>query len=130
MSQVTGPLSINNGAATPVAKLFAPIAVSPSISVFAEKSAASSSGFVKLTTKTSPAVTNRPTNRVDVDIDMPVLETVEGTNKVTRVGRFKGYFVVPDTMTAEERANLHAYAANALQHEQVKELVVDLETFY
>jgi hypothetical protein len=130
MSQVTGPLSINNGAATPVAKSFAPIAVSPSVSIFAEKSAASSSGFVKLTTKTSPAASNRPTNRVDIDIDLPVLETVEGTNKVTRTGRFKGYFVIPDTMTADERANLHAYVANALDDELIKELIVDLETLY
>lgn len=130
MSQVTGPLSINNGAATPVAKSFAPIAVSPSISIFAEKTAAASSGFVKLTTKTSPAATNRPTNRVDIDVDMPVLETVDGTNKVTRVGRFKGYFVIPDTMTASERADLHAYVANALDVALVKELVVDLETLY
>lgn len=130
MSQVTGPLSINNGAATPVAKFFAPIAVSPSISIFAEKTAASSSGFVKLTTKTSPAASNRPTNRVDIDLDLPVLGTVDGTNKVTRVGRFKGYFVIPDTMTADERADLHAYVANALDNALVKELVVDLETFY
>lgn len=130
MSQVTGPLSINDGAATPVAKSFAPIAVSPSISIFAEKTAASSSGFVKLTTKTSPAASNRPTNRVDVEVDMPVLETVDGTNKVTRTGRFKGYFVIPDTMTGEERANLHAYAANALDAALVKELIVDLETLY
>lgn len=130
MSQVTGPLSINDGAATPVAKFFAPIAVSPSVSIFTERTAAASAGFVRLTTKTSPAASNRPTNRVDVEVDLPVLETVNGTNKVTRTGRFKGYFVIPDTMTADERAHLHAYVANALDEELIKELVVDLETLY
>lgn len=130
MPQITGPLSINNGAATPVAKDFAPIAVSPALSVFAEKSAASSSGFVRLTTKSSLASAQRPTNRVDVEVELPVVELVNGTNKVTRVGRFKGYFVVPDTMTADERADLHAYAANGLQTELAKALVVDLDTAY
>lgn len=130
MSQVTGPLSINDGAATPVAKSFAPIAVSPSVSIFTERTAAASAGFVRLTTKTSPAASNRPTNRVDVEVDLPVLETVNGTNKVTRTGRFKGYFVIPDTMTADERAHLHAYVANALDETLIKELVVDLETLY
>lgn len=130
MSQVTGPLSINNGAATPVAKSFAPIAVSSALSVFAEKSAVSSSGFTRLVIKTAQATNNRPTNRVDVELEMPVLGLVDGANKVLRTGRFKGYFVIPDTMTSDERADLHAYIANALDDSLVRSTITDLETLY
>lgn len=130
MSQVTGPLSINNGAATPVAKSFAPAAVSPGRSIFQERSAASSSGYLTLTVLSANADGNRPTNRVDVNIDLPIIELVNGTNKVTRVGRFKSYFVLPDTMTAAERADLRAYAANAFDNALVMATIKDLDPMY
>lgn len=130
MSQVTGPLSINNGAAPPVAKSFAPVAVSPSLSVFAEKTSASSSGYLKLSIGASMASGARPTNRVDVSFDMPVTELVNGVNKVTRVGRFKGYFVIPDTMTTDERADMLAFVANAFDDALIAGVVKDLDPLY
>lgn len=130
MSQVTGPLSIANGAASPVAKSFAPVAVGPALSVFAEKTAASSSGYVKLSVAMSMANGSRNTNRVDIGIDMPITELVGGVNVVTRTGRFKSYFVIPDTMTASERADLRAFAANALDNALVMATVKDLDPMY
>jgi hypothetical protein len=130
MSQITGPLSINNGAATPVAKSFAPERVAPDNSVFTERSAAVSAGFTKLAVRYSPASAKRNTNRVDVDVDLPVLSTVNGVSTVAYVGRFKGYFVVPDVMTAAERADLHAFVANGLNHATVKAVVKDLDPMY
>lgn len=130
MTQVTGPLSIANGAATPVAKSFAPVAVGPALSIFAEKTAASSSGYLKLSLAVSMASGNRSTNRVDLGIDMPVTELVAGVNQVTRTGRFKGYFVIPDSMTAAERADLRAFAANALDNALVVSAVKDLDPPY
>lgn len=130
MSQVTGPLSINNGAATPVAKSFAPERVAPAGSVFTERSAPSSAGFIRLGLAYSPADSNRPTNRVDLSLDYPVLQTVNGVSSVAYVGRFKGYFVVPDVMTAAERADLHAFVANALDVSLIKGVVKDLDPLY
>jgi len=130
MSQVTGPLSINNGAASPVAKSFAPQAVAPDRSIFTERSATQSAGYLKLEVLSSFASGNRNTNRVDVNFDMPILETVNGVTKVSRVGRFKGYFVIPDTMTATERADLAAFVANALDNTQVRAIVKDLDPLY
>lgn len=130
MSQVTGPLTINNGAETPVAMSFAPVAVAPSLSVFAEKTSASSAGYKKLSIGASFASGNRATNRIDMAFDMPVIEVVNGVSTVTRVGRFKGYFVIPDTMTASERADMAAFVANALDDTQVRDVIKNLDPLY
>lgn len=130
MSQISGALSINNGAATPVAKSFAPERVSPDHSVFTERSAAVSAGFYRLAVRYSAASVKRPTNRVDVELDLPVLSTVNGVSEVAYVGRFKGYFVVPDQMTSDQRADLHAFVANALDQAAIKAVVKDLDPMY
>jgi hypothetical protein len=130
MSQVTGALTINNGAATPVAKTFAPERVAPEQSVFTERSAAASAGFTKLGISYSAATAKRPTNRVALSLDFPVLSTVNGVSTVAYVGRFKGDFILPDTMTATERADLHAYVANALANTSIKGVIKDLDPLY
>lgn len=130
MSQVTGALSINNGAATPVAKSFAPEQVSPQLATFTERTAASSSGFMRLGVSLSPANGKRSTNRVNIDFDLPVLSTVNGISTVAYVGRFKGYFVIPDAMTANERADLAAFVANALDNAQIRAVIKDLDPLY
>lgn len=130
MSQVSAPLSIFDGAATPVAKSFAPERVAPDLSIFTERSAAVSAGFTKLSVGYSAASSKRPTTRVDVSLDLPVLQTINGISTVAYVGRFKGYFVVPDTMTAGERANLIAFTANALDNTQLRAVVKDLDPLY
>lgn len=130
MSQITGPLSINNGAGTPVAKSFAPERVAPDNSVFTERSAAVSAGFYKLSIRYSPASAARNSNRVDIDLDLPVLSTVNGVSTVAYVGRFKGYFVLPDVMTAAERADMRAFVANALDNSQILAVIKDLDPLY
>lgn len=130
MSQVTGPLSILDGAATPVAKSFAPERVAPENSTFTERTAPVSAGFPRLSVAFSPASAKRNTNRVDVSLDLPVLQTINGVSSVAYVGRFKGYFVIPDTMTALERADLRAFVANALDNSQIQAMIKDLDPLY
>lgn len=130
MSQITGPLSINDGAATPVAKSFAPERVAPELSTFTERTAASSAGFLRLGVSYSAASSKRSTNRVDISFDYPVLQSVNGVNSVAYTARFKGQFVIPDVMTAAERANLQAFVANAMSNAAVKAVVKDLDPMY
>lgn len=130
MAQITGALSINNGAATPVAKSFAPQRVAPDLSIFEERSATMSAGYLKLAVGYSPASSKRATNRIDVSFDLPVVEAVNGVSQVTRKGLFRGYFVIPDTMTAGERADLAAFVANALDNTIVRGVVKDLDPMY
>lgn len=130
MPQISGSMSINDGQATPVARTFAPVAVAPANSVFAEKTSGVSAGYKTLSYGLSMATASRPTNRVPVSLTFPVLQTVNGVSTVAYVGRFKGDFVIPDAMTAAERADLHAFVANALAHANLKAAVKDLDPSY
>lgn len=130
MTQVTGPLTINDGAATPVAKSFAPLRIAPELSIFTERSAVIPAGYPKLSVALDAASSKRATNRVDISLSLPVVQTVNGLPTVTKTGLFKGYFVVPDTFEAADRANLHAYVANALQNAQLKAVIKDLDPLY
>ncbi|DAD50298.1 TPA_asm: coat protein [ssRNA phage Gerhypos.4_50] len=130
MSQVTGPLTINNGAATPVAKTFSPERIVPELSTFTERSTGVSAGYLRLGVGFSPASKARVTNKVDVTLDFPVLSTVNGVSSVAYVGRFRGTFTMPDTMTAAERADFAAFVANALDITQVRGVIKDLDPLY
>lgn len=130
MSQITGPLTINDGAGTPVAKSFAPQSVAPSLSVFTERSATQSNGYIKLSVSYDAASAKRPTHRVDLSLEYPILETVNGVQTVTKKPLFKGYFVIPDNCTAAERANLAAFVANAMDVTQIRAVVKDLDPLY
>lgn len=128
MPQITGALSINNGAAS--AKSFQPERVAPEWSTFTERTSTVSAGYPRLGIGLSPASAKRPTNRVDVSFDLPILQVVNGINSVAYTGRFKGYFVIPDTMTALERADLHAYVANGLANTVIRAIIKDLDPTY
>lgn len=130
MPQITGPLTINDGTATPVAKSFAPQRVSPDLSVFTERSAPISAGYARLGVAYDPANSKRQTHPVDVSLDLPIVESVNGINVVTKKGLFKGYFVIPDTFTAQNRADLAAFVANALDVTAVRGVVKDLDPMY
>ena len=130
MPQISAPLTINDGQATPVAKTFAPVRIAPELSIFSEKSSGVSAGFTNLIVKSSPSSGTRPTDRVDVDLDLPVLSTVNGVSTVAYTLRFKSYFVIPKVATVAERANLVAYAANALANATIKAPVKDLDPLY
>lgn len=129
MSNITGPLSINDGLATPVARSFAPVGVRPELSVFSEKTATQSAGYKTLTVGYSPASGARKTHRVDFSLSIPTMTTVEPIS-VARTALFKGYFVIPDTCTAAERADLVAFVANALDNTQLRAVVKDLDPLY
>ncbi len=130
MAQINAPLALKNGAATPVAKSFAPERVSPELSVFTERSAGMSAGFPRITAGYSAANSRRPTSRVDLSLDLPVLGTVGGVTSVANVGRFKGYFVIPDTMDAANRADLHAYVVSLVSDALVLNMVRNLDPAY
>lgn len=130
MAQITGPLSILDGQATPVAHNFYPEVVAPLGSTFVERTSGVSNGFIRIKTGLSPASTQRPTYRCPFEVSYPVVQTVSGVSSVAYTGRFVGYFVVPDAMTAAERANLQAYAANGLANAVIKAQVKDLDPAY
>lgn len=131
MAQQTGPITLNDGAATPVARTFALEQVSNGLATFIEKTAGVSAGFIRMSISWSPASGSRPTNRSRVAFSYPVLSTVNGISTVAYTLRYQnGDFIIPDVATALERAHLHAFVANAMASAQVKALVKDLDPIY
>lgn len=130
MSQITGPLAIMNGAATPVAVSFAPERIAPEYATFTERSATSNNGYKRLGVGFSAPSSKRSTARVDINFEMPVLAQVNGINTVAYTARFKGYFVLPDAMTAAERADLHAFIWGALKDSKIAAVIKDLDPLY
>ncbi len=130
MSQVSGNLSINNGAATPVAVTFAPERVSPDLTTFVDRTAGASAAYSRLAVAFSPANGKRTTNRIDVKFDLPIYSTVNGVITVTDIARFQGYFVIPGTADASTRANLAAFVANALDVTSIRGVIKDLDPLY
>lgn len=128
MSQVTGPIAINDGTAT--AKSFLPMVVASQLSIFTERSASFSAAYPKLTATFDPANGGRKTNRIGFKVDLPVTETVAGIETVTRTLRFEGTFIVPDTATATDRANLHAFVANGLDDALISGIIKNLDPLY
>lgn len=128
MSQVTGSLTIQDGAAAN--KTFAPMQVAPGASQFAEKTAGLQAGYILLDVLMSQPSANRPTARVDVNLKLPVIQTINGVSSVASTGLFKGYFVVPDTWTTAQRKDLRAFVANALDVAIIKATVEDLDPLY
>lgn len=130
MSQVTGPIVINNGAATPVSKSFLPMSVSTAESIFTERSAAFPQAYPRIVAAYSPANGGRKTHRIGLKVDLPVVELVAGVEVVTRTLRFDGSFIIPDTATSSSRADLCAFVTNALGNALVKGLIKDLDPLY
>lgn len=130
MSQISGALTINDGQATPVARTFSPERVSPELSSFTERTAGVSAGYKRLGLGYSPASSKRPTNRIDHTLDFPVLQTVNGVSTVAYTARFVGYAIIPDQMTAAERADFQAFLANSFDVAQVKAIYKDLDPMY
>jgi hypothetical protein len=128
MSQVTGALTIADGLAAN--KTFAPMQVSPGYSQFAEKTAGLQAGYITLDILMSQPSAARSTARVDVNLKLPVIQTVNGVSSVASTGLFKGYFVVPDTWTQAQRKDLRAFVANCLDVAIIKATVEDLDPMY
>jgi hypothetical protein len=128
MSQVTGALTIADGAAAN--KTFSPMFVAPGASEFAEKTAGLQAGYILLDVLMSQPSASRPTARVDINLKLPVIQTINGVSSVASTGLFKGYFVIPDTWTQALRKDLRAFVANALDVAIVKATVEDLDPMY
>lgn len=129
MPQVTAAITLNNGAATPVAISFAPERVSSTEAVFVDRSAGYSNGYRRITFTYSPPNGKRSTTRVGVSCSFPEISVVNGASVVIHTARYQnGEFIIPDTMSAASRADLRAFVANAMDQALAIAMVKDLDT--
>lgn len=126
-------LVINNGAATPVAKTFSPIQELP-IAVFKDKTTGVAIGMPSVSISTSTATSKRSSNKWNLRVSVPVLEVSSGPGiggytppaKVAYTLLCDVTVVAPDRSNSLERADVLAFAFNAMQTTMFKGMVKDL----
>lgn len=130
MPQFTGPISINDGTATPVAVAYSPEQLSSSETVLVDRREASRDLQPSLTIKFDRASASRKTYKVSRQVAYPIASVVNGVTVVTDVARANVEYIVPVTMTLQQRKHLRALVANAEDIASFKAGVEDLDPLY
>lgn len=124
-------LTINDGAATPVATNFTPEAVSPALSTFTDRSTGTSIGFRRINVSSKFASGKSTVNRGKLTVEYPVVSTVNGVTSLAYTLRASVDIVIPDKATVLERNNLYAFLANSLANTAlVRPALRDLDPIY
>lgn len=133
-----GTITINDGAATPVAHNFTPSGISGDVAKYDDRSGGISVGFPRITiSSAAPSKTSR-LYKARVKVVLPVLENIAGTssNGFTPAP-VKAYdltadmtFILPERSTQQNRKDLLAFAKNLLANAVVTSVVQDNEVVY
>lgn len=140
------PVTINDGAATPVAHTFNPTNVSVGIATWHDRSGGIAIGYPRIATslkfpstpRSNGASTSDRVIRANIKIVLPILEV---TSPSTGTGiqpaptkaydlTFNGEFILPERSSTQNRKDLVAYVRNYLAQSVVSAVVQDLESIY
>lgn len=114
----------------PAAHTFEPLSITPERSVLVDRDSTTSAGFKTLQAGLSPARPSRPTNRVNIRLSMPTEQTVDSVTTVAYTARLNVDCVLPEEMTATERADFAAFVKNALADTVINGYIEDLDPMY
>lgn len=109
---------------------FTPISVSPSLTIWENRDATISAGFMQITASLVRAKSGRKTNKVRISFGMPIEKTVDGVVVVNDVARGLVDVVIPDTLTSAQRLDLATFIEKALANAVLKGYVSNLEPAY
>lgn len=129
MAQATA-ISINDGAATPVAKTFNPESVTPALSVFADRTSGIAIAFPRLKVSNTFANGKSVVNRAKFQVELPVTTTLNGVTTTAYTLRANVDVILPDGSTDADRKHLFAFLTNGLNHTLVRGAVRDLDPLY
>lgn len=130
MPQFTGPLTVNDGSATPVAVTYSPEQLSSSETVLVDRREASRDMQPSLTIRFDRATANRKTFKVMRQVAYPITAVVNGVTVVTDIARANVEYIIPQTMSQQQRKHLRALVANAEDNANLKAGVEDLDPLY
>lgn len=130
MPSITAALSINNGAASPVAKTFSIAEKNPAQSLFEERTTGIQSQFTLLRIRGQKPSGARKSSRVEFKVALPVIRAVDGVNVAIDSAVALCSFTMPEGMTIDERKDLLAFLSNSLSHADLKKTVQDLDFIY
>lgn len=124
------PISVNNGAATPVAVVFNPENQNSGVTTFADRTSGIALGFRRLTVSNKFASGSAVVNRAKYAVEVPVLQTVNGVTTLAYTLRANVDVILPDAATDAERKDLYAFLANGLSNALVRGALRDLDPIY
>lgn len=130
MPQFTGPLTVNDGAAIPVAVSYAPELLSSASSVFVDRREASRDMQPSVSVLFDRPTTVRKTFKVTHTFAMPIKQTINGVDVVTDIARATVQYVIPPSASNTHRKNLRALVANFEDAALMKAAVEDLDPLY
>jgi hypothetical protein len=126
-------LTINDGAATPVAHSFTPRGfVGPAFTTLVDLDNDIPAARPVLSLSMSPASSKRNTNRVKISFDYPKTATslVDGTERLVYTARFNADVVIPNDMASADRADFAAFIKNALADSVVEGYIKELDPIW
>jgi len=132
-------VTLNDGQATPVAHTFSPGSIKGDVAQWFDRSGGIAVGYPILSVSIrAPLAKGARVYKATVKISVPTLEvTSPSTGTGIQPAPIKGYdcvfigdFLLPERSTKPNRADVLAYAKNALAHATVKAAIEDLENVY
>lgn len=133
MSQVTGPIVLADGQATPVNTSFYPEEITPALSTFVDRSSGISMSYRRLSVRQerNKGSTGNKFQRGVVQVSYPVWGTLpSGASGVKYTLRANVQVDLPDGCTDAERKDVFAFAKNALANALVVGSLRDYDPMY
>lgn len=128
---VVAPITINDGATTPVAVTFNPETQDENgVYSFVDRTAGVSVGFRRLAVSSKFAKGTARVNRSRLTVEVPITAVVDGITTQAYVLRASLDFVLPVEATDADRKNVFAFVKNALSNALVTGALRDLDPVY
>lgn len=123
-------ISINDGKATPVAHVYAPVTTDGSNAELANRAASIPQGFENLKVDVRKPASATGAYRIQVSLVLPTVATVNGVDTVVRQSQASLTINMSQLSTAVERRDMRVLLANLLQHASMTTVIENLEPIY
>lgn len=116
--------------ATPANHTFSPLSTDGGVALLEDRDSTTSAGFKTLLLTLKKANGARSTNRVNIRLNVPYEQTIDGAVSIRSVARLSADVVIPDDMTGTERDHFAALVKNAFANAIVTGYIADLDPLY
>lgn len=123
-------LTINDGAASPVAHTFSPVTTTGSKAEWADRSPVTPAGYRKIQHEVLPPSGQRTVHKISIGAYNPTEAVVDGSTVVARSTSAQVILNFPPESTTQERKDTLAYVVNFLNNASVKTSIENIEPFY
>jgi hypothetical protein len=123
-------LTINDGQSTPASHTFSPVTTDGSLAKLADRSPSIPAGYRVISHEVTPPSGNRTTSKIQTGFMIPVVATVDGSDKVVRYSSAQVTLNIHPEATLQERKDLRAYLVNFFDEADIKTSIENVEPLY